>query len=364
MRPAWSRVITGLALAAAAATVPAGAETHQTAAPPAAIDALMPDLLARTGVPSVSVARIEDGRIAWAGAWGERAPGENAALDTLYNVASLAKPVSAETVLRAASLGELDLSEPMMRYWVDPDIAADPRHRLLTPRHALTHRTGFPNWRSGELEFQADPGTVIGYSGEGFEYLARYAERKNGESFESMAARLVLDPAGMSETAYTDRAWFRGRLAAPFDNEGKALASIVSERFSASDDLHTTARDYARFLLSVARQQGLNGEIGTERGQVQASTLARTCPPEQVAACPDEAGFGLGWDVLRFGERTILWHTGEDTGAFALVYIIPQTGEGIVILTNSQKGPRIVLPLMKEAGTDPQFLAFLKATAG
>ena len=75
------------------------------------------------------------------------AKGVPATTRTLYNVASLSKPIFAETIHRLAAAGRLSLDEPMSAYWVDPDVANDPRHERLTPRIALSHRTGFKNWR-------------------------------------------------------------------------------------------------------------------------------------------------------------------------------------------------------------------------
>lgn len=324
-------------------------------------------LLAEQHVPSVSVARIARGRIAWAGAWGEQSAGVPATRDTLYNIASLTKPISAETVLRAAARARLSLDEPMAAYWLDPDIVNDPRHRLLTARFALTHRTGFPNWRfetRDRLVFQRDPGTQVGYSGEGFEYLARFAERRTGTAFERLAEDLVFRPAGMTRTAYTRRDWFQGRIAVPTDSDGRALEPSLRDRFVASDDVHTTATDYARFLIGVAAGQGLTPALAAERGRIQASTRERACPPARAATCPDEVGWGLGWDVAAFGDTRVLWHTGADRGEFAFAYIIPATGEGVVILTNSVVGHRIVLPILERAGAEPRFLAYLRAQAG
>ena len=149
-------------------------------------------------------------------AYGEAAPGVSASNTTLYNIASLSKPISAEVILRLASAGKLSLDEPMWRYWIDPDLAADPRAKLLTPRMALDHQTGFANWRretGGRLALIRDPGTAFGYSGEGYQYVARFAEKKTGQPFEKLAQTLVFDPAGMTRTAYTDRPWMNGHMA-------------------------------------------------------------------------------------------------------------------------------------------------------
>src|SRR4028119_305579 len=86
----------------------------------AALDRGMPAILAKHRVPSISVAHVERGRIAFAAAYGEQSPGVPATPRTLYNVASLTKPISAEVVLLLASKGRLALVEPMHAAWAGP----------------------------------------------------------------------------------------------------------------------------------------------------------------------------------------------------------------------------------------------------
>ncbi|MDT9115878.1 serine hydrolase domain-containing protein, partial [Escherichia coli] len=78
-----------------------------------------------TGVPSVSIADVEGGRVVLTAAYGEQSRGVPASPATLYNLASLTKPITAETVLRLAGEGALSLDEPMAPVWTDPDIAKD-----------------------------------------------------------------------------------------------------------------------------------------------------------------------------------------------------------------------------------------------
>jgi CubicO group peptidase (beta-lactamase class C family) len=167
-------------------------------------------LLESEHVASVSFAQIVGGKTTLAEAYGEQSPGVATSTFTSYNIASMSKPISAEVLLRLASKGRLSLDEPMYKYWVDPDVADDPRAKLLTPRMALDHQTGFANWRretNGKLAFTRDPGKAFGYSGEGYQYVARFAEKKTGEPFESLAQTLIFNPAGMTHTAYTHRPW-------------------------------------------------------------------------------------------------------------------------------------------------------------
>ncbi len=169
------------------------------------LDVAVPPLLKQEKVPSVSIAHIHNGEIDLLVAYGMQAPGVPATVDTLYNAASLTKPLAAEVYLRFASEADLSLDAPMADVWIDPDLADDARATRLTPRLALSHRTGFPNWRyqtGGVLKFESDPGERFGYSGEGFEYLHTYLDGVSGKPLNALAQTLVLDPAKMSSTYF------------------------------------------------------------------------------------------------------------------------------------------------------------------
>jgi CubicO group peptidase (beta-lactamase class C family) len=289
----------------------------------AQLDSQMPRLLAENGVPSASIAHIENGKLIFVAAYGSQSPGVPATDATLYNVASLTKPVTAQVILRLVSQGKISLDEPMAKYWLDPDIAHDERANLLTPRFSLSHQTGFPNWRrmtGGVLTFKRAPGQAFGYSGEGFEYLRRFAEKKLQTPFETLAETEVLQPLGMSETAYTGRPWFKERIAVPTTAAGKVLEPEIAKEAYASDQLYTTARDYARLMLAVMNNTGLSPEVARERVRVQVTEPIAKCTPVKIAGCPDEEGFGLGWEVIRFGDDTYLMHDGSDDGVATLCY--------------------------------------------
>ncbi len=327
------------------------------------LDETIPALLAEKRIASVSIARIERGRLVFAAAYGEARPGVMATTATLYNIASMTKPISAEVVLRLVARDRVSLDEPMAKYWVDPDLAADPRRDLLTPRLSLSHRTGFPNWRDGTLRFERAPGTAFGYSGEGFEYMARFVEQKTGTPFETLAQRLVFAPAGMRETAYTRRPWFEGRIAVPHDGEGRPLPPQIATRAIASDDVFSTPRDYARFMISLMKRQGMDASLADERARVQTDRKGALCPPPDDAGCADEAGMGLGWETFRIGEHRYLMHTGMDAGTFTLGYFSPDTGNGTIVFTNSSNGPQGVLPILDAIGEDRDFATLLRRLA-
>lgn len=334
------------------------------------LDAQAPRWLARDGVPSIAVAYVAGDSVRWTRVYGEQAPGVPATRRTLYNVASLTKPVFAELVLRLAADQRLSLDEPMAPTWVDPDIATDPRHRALTPRLVLSHRTGFANWRratGGVLRFQADPGSAYGYSGEGYEYLARFVERRTDAPLDSLARRYLFRPFGMRDAAFMPQPWFEGRVARPSTSRGTFGEPAFSARGNAADMLYATADDYARFLVATMRRGALPPAYARQRDSVHVpdpGTIA-DCKPRARVRCPDVAGPGLGWAVMRFAAdsgrpaETVLWHTGSDEGMRAMVVYLPARRQGAVMLANGDNGFQTMIDVGRLLFAESAFSAYL-----
>jgi CubicO group peptidase (beta-lactamase class C family) len=332
--------------------------------PAAAPDPYGPQIiksLAENRIASVSIAQISKGRLIRVAAYGDQSAGVPATPRTLYNIASLTKPLTAEVVLRLASRGRLSLDEPMDNAWIDPDLVKDPRHKLLTPRMALTHRTGLPNWRAtGGLAFASDPGGAWSYSGEGFQYVARFAEARMHQPLDVLAQAYLFKPLGMKDSSYVGKPWFTGRIAVPTDAQGKWLEPNIAKRANAADLVYTTPRDYAAFMLAVLADKGLNNDIAKQRSTSQVSLMEIACKGKHADTCPPLVGFGLGWQLMEFPGETVLMHTGKDEGTFSFVYLNRTTKDGVVIFTNSDVGYKIVLPVLEQSGASPAFLRFLR----
>jgi CubicO group peptidase (beta-lactamase class C family) len=248
--------------------------------------------------------------------------------------------------------GQLDLDEPLARYWTDPDIANDPRRDALTARQVLDHTTGFPNWRffraDRKLAFEHAPGTHYGYSGEGFEYLARALAKKLGEPFPDIVQRTVLKPAGMHGTTMAvDRTRLR-HVVRPVDENGKAHGVYCRPEgwcrpdgsFSAADDLLTTVPDYARFMAEVHRGSGYStamardrDRIHTDRGDERLIDCAAGGHPRMP--CPRAQGYGLGFEVADFDSHRVFGHTGSDWAEQSIAYVYRPSGDGVVIFLNA-----------------------------
>ena len=205
----------------------------------------------------------------------------------------------------------------------------------------------FTNFGPG---FAFTPGKGYGYSGEGYEYLRHWLRARTGKALDVEAQAQVFTPAGMTETAFTAQRWFKGRLAHPAVDGGFIPPTLPDEP-SAADNVHTTARDYARFLVWLMGSGGLTPDLAAEQRTIQASQGDELCNKAMPAHCPESAGFGLGWQVIHLGAKTFLMHTGNDAGEFSFAYWSPDTREGAVILTNGNRGAEAVL-----AAIDQEFL--------
>ncbi len=322
--------------------------------------------LKENDVPSVAVAYIEDGKVAWTAVYGEQSPGVAANEKTLYNMASLTKPITAETILRLASAGKISLDESMAPYWVDPDIKDEPWTKLLTPRICLTHQTGFANWRrmtGGVLKMQWEPGTQYGYSGEGYNYVGRFAEAKLGKPFDELAQETVFDPMGMKDTSYTRKEWYAGRLAVPQGPKGEKPIDTVPTKWNGADLLRTTIGDYAKFVTVVMHDEALTKQLNEERetisrDQVKPDDAAKLCKEAGVEGkCTAQGGMGLGWEVDLLNGEKFLNHGGSDWGVKTYVMFSPAKKMGIVVFTNGENGNAVIRKVVEALYPNPLLVA-------
>lgn len=328
------------------------------------LDRQVPAWLKEFNVTSASVAYIDSGKIAFTAYYGEQVPGGPPANEkTLYNVASLTKPITAEVILRLASEQKLSLDEPMWPFWIDPDVKDNPWTKLLTPRVCLSHQTGFTNWRyqtKGILTFQWQPGTKTGYSGEGFDYVARFAEKKTGQPWEVLAQHYVFDEIGMHDTSYAPRDWWAGRQAEPVEAGDRT-------KWSGADLLRTTVTDYAKFVISVMNNEHVTPEIARQRlsmvrNNVTPKMLAQVCKNTPDSEhCSGSAGFGLSWQIVHINDEVILDHSGADPDVKTLAMFLPSRKTGIIVFTS---GPdidnRLIQKIVSVLYPNPVYLNTLR----
>jgi len=296
-------------------------------------------LIEKKDIPGLSVAVVEDGRIAYTGAFGVRSRDSQAPVEeeTIFAAASLSKPLFAYTVMQLVEEGKISLDKPLFQYLEYPDAAHDERYKQITARMVLSHSGGFPNWRDDKLNIRFTPGERFQYSGEGFVYLMRVVEHITGAPLNDFMEKRVFRPLGMNNTSYIWKDEFEGNFAVPHDDLGFPVGKYRPGEGNAAHSLQTTATDYAKFLLAVLQPKTL-----------KPSTVKMMLSPEIGAGLSfsgpqGEAGisWGLGWGLQESPKGKAFWHWGDNGTFRCFVMGYPDSGKALVYFTNSNLGLRI-----------------------
>lgn len=335
------------------------------------LDRMMPQWLADSGVPGASVALVVDGEVAWAQGYGlaDRDRNVPVTADTVFQVASISKAVTAWGVMRLVERGLLDLDAPVERYltrWHLPPSDFDPSG--VTTRRLLSHTAGlsvggFPgyppdqvlpsleeslsgeNRGAGVVRIALDPGSQWSYSGGGYTVLQLLVEEVTGEAFSSYMQREVLEPLGMTHSGYEWRADLRPATALAYGSAGSPVPNCLFTEQAAAG-LYTTAPDLARFV--AAAMPGPSGETAG-RGVLKPGSLALMFTPAIQLEGPGEA-WGLGYSLLAMTDGSMLMrHGGANAGWRAAFEAVPDWGLGIVVLTNSENGTSVIEDVLSAA---------------
>lgn len=299
----------------------------------AAIERSVVSALGVAGVPGLALALIEDGAAAWERQFGLRDPRMGQLVDagTVFEAASLAKPLVALAALLLCERGLLDLDLPLSL--LVPEYSAwglDPGHphvAEITVRQVLSHSSGMGNWDTetiGRIAFA--PGARFAYSGEGYMYLQAAIEAVTGLPFAEHMRAAILVPLGMADSSYTWQPGYADRAAVghgPRDGGAGSRWTVAHAAFS----LYTTAADYARFCAVLLDPAPL--------GLGVALTAQMFRPQVRI---DDTLSWGLGWGLALTASGECFWHWG-DLGDFQ-AYAIGSRGHrhALVVLTNGAGG--------------------------
>jgi len=315
-------------------------------------------LMADGEVPGLAVAAIHNGRVDVFN-FGVRDIRTGALVDdqTVFEAASLGKPIFAYVVLQLVDAGTLSLDQKVADILPDP-VPGDPRAGKITVREILSHTSGLPNWRHGRLRTYFDPGTRFSYSGEGFVLLQRAVEKITGQTLEAIAKRLVFEPLGMHSTSYVWQEAFEGDYAVPHDIGSRpGIRKRISEALSASS-LQTTAADYARFLQAVLAGERLTPETA-KMWLSPVNNVPQGCRPECLRATAPElnprVAWGLGWGLEPTDGTFFQWGDNGTFMAYAAGSITDQSA--VVVFANSANGQSIMPDLVaaRMSGMQPSF---------
>jgi CubicO group peptidase (beta-lactamase class C family) len=320
------------------------------------LDEHVPGWMTRYDVPGVTVALIRQGDIIWSNAYGyaDIEQGTRMTVDTVCRVESISKSVTARGVMKLVEEGIISLDDPIKKYltsWEFPE--TDVNIENVTIRHLLAHSSGLtlgtiglefrPNeakpslreYLTSEVHFIQEPGRSFIYSNPGFNLLELLIEDVTGRNFAEYMQEEILIPLGMIHANF---GWSEN-LHTPVPNghnlTGKPVPVYVYSD-KAAGGLFASTEDIARFVAS-----GMLNEFYSEENVLSQNSIRELYSPvikvaDIYALVSDHYGLGHFIETLQNGQMAV-FSGGQGNGWMTHFHIVPETGDGIVILTNSQR---------------------------
>jgi len=253
---------------------------------------------------------------------------QNVTATTLFEAASLSKPVFSALVFRLAENELINLDKPLIQY-LSFEAISDPNFKEVTARHILTHTAGLPNWisKTDNVKLKFTPGSKFNYSGEGYLYLQRVVEHLTQKSIDELMTEYVFRPYNMTNSSFSFNDTL-GNFAIPHDKKGITQNKKVTREFtSAASSLHTTIEDYSKFMINYV-----------------SDTMIFTTSTEVDKKKNMFWGLGSGYEVHQ--SDTLIWHWGNNWDTFRSVFTYSlKKQKGYVLLTNSENGHSILQEL-------------------
>lgn len=323
--------------------------------------------LAERGTNGLAIAAFDAEGTLYSGGFGLADVGrrEEVSPETVFRVASVSKLLTTATALRAVEAGRVDL-DAMVNTLVDgpqriTDRSGTPS--LATLRSLLSHSSGLTSSVRGNtvgpkgtgrivdrisngpgrvrdlrdavtgLRVDREPGDRVVYANSGMNMVGYLAARAFETSFEEAARREVLEPLGMSSSAFESHrlgpgaATTYGRISPPA--VGPTPASRLRLIATPMGGLSTTVGDLARFGRMVLGQGLVDGQrlLAKETVAEALSIQARNHPDL-------EQGFGLGFRLQNWRGHRLASHDGNMPGVSSRLVLAPDAGVGVVVLTN------------------------------
>lgn len=308
----------------------------------AAFDRDIAGMMDDVGVPGMSLAVIEGDRIVYNKTYGVKQvqTAEKVADHTVFEACSLSKLLLVYVVGEMVEKGQLDLNKPMYEYLEYAPLKHDERYKKITPKMILSHTSGIENWRwynnADTLEILNMPGTSFVYSGEGYQYLAKVVEKILQEPYELYVARRVLQPMGLKDSylKYTAQKQDKDSITIPSDyaigynDLQEPVEKWKNHSAIPASGLHTTAGDYARFMVHLFSGRGLTGAV---RKQMLTPVMA-------MYANNDMLYTASGIFIIRTAADTVAFFNGSNDGFKAEMFYSVTRKRGFVFMTNSDRG--------------------------
>jgi CubicO group peptidase (beta-lactamase class C family) len=302
--------------------------------------------MAAQNIPGLSMAVIRGDEIS-AKSFGLRKAGTDQQTnnETLFEAASLSKPVFALLVLKLAQEELIDLDQAIYEYIVPssqygPDFFLDESYKKITPRMVLTHTAGLPNSPPNPGAIYSEPGTRFAYSGVGFRYLAAAVEEITQQSLSQLFMSYVFAPLQMTNSSFVWRDEFEGNSTWGHTEAGVTDREILHLKDEFTEGgLVTNINDYGKFVQHILSeyQDGNN--------------LIRTMVAPAILAVDygDSGSFswGQGWGVeeAELGRR--IWHTGSNGVFKSFVIMDLQRQSAVLFFANAENGLKLIPGLLE-----------------
>lgn len=323
-------------------------------------------LMGAAHVPGLALALIENGRVAYLKAYGERDVEQHLPLrtDTVMYAASLTKAAFAYSVMMMVNEGRLDLDRPIDKYLPKSlpdypkyaDLADDSRWRLLTPNILLSHRSGFANFRylppgkdydpNGKLHFYFDPGTRYSYSGEGINLLQFVIEQGIGIDVSDEMRAHLFQRFDMPRTSLVWREDFASNVAQGYDEAGRPLGHKRRSDARAAGSMDTTLHDYAQLAAAMVRGDGL--KPATHAGWLKPLIRIHSVQQFPTMVLPDSTdndsialSYALGVGTYTSPKGQVWFKEGHDDGTNNLLVCMQRSRTCLLMLSNSSNAESV-----------------------
>ncbi|WP_299256044.1 serine hydrolase [uncultured Aquimarina sp.] len=310
-------------------------------------------------IPGISIAIINEGEVVYHKTEGyanleEKLP---VTKQTVFEGASISKPVFGFFVMTFVEQGILDLDKPLYEYMEYPDIAHDERYKKITARMALSHQTGFQNWREDDedntLKIQFEPGTDYFYSGEGYQYVTQVLKHIlniDDAGLEAEFQKRVGKPIGLNHTVYIQNDYTRKYKAEPYDEdnnwvdwENNYWVKKEDGVFSAPASLHSEPIDFSKWMIAV-----MNNDI------LLAESYEELLKPHSKVPYDDfDVRYTLGFTNIKVPFTNIYCHGGNNIGFTSWFLLDPEKDWGYVLFTNSEYGEELGQDMLFYLLADP-----------
>jgi CubicO group peptidase (beta-lactamase class C family) len=319
------------------------------------LDKKIPDLMTEYNVTGLSLVLIKDGEIAWNKGFGLRDKKEQLPVlsSTLFEAASLTKPVVAFATLKLKEEGLIELDKSLEDYLSEPYLLKEPLLKNITARIILKHTPGFPNWGKERLKPKIffPPGQRFSYSGEGYMYLQHVLEEITGKTLDKIIKEKVFLPLKLTTA---DLVWTNidEKLAATgYLKDGKEKM-FRPEKATAAGSLFISAVEYAKFVIHLMKIQNneTHKTISSESLKEMISPAVpvsdagldnkHEIPFEEITESKN-VFWSLGWGIEKIGQKQNIWHWGDNSSFKNLIFANLEDQLGFVLMSNCERAPFI-----------------------